>query len=222
MDDFLLIDKPKGVSSHDVVDYIRKETGEKRVGHGGTLDPNATGLLIVGVGRAVTKKLGSISKDTRKTYIAEVILGEQRDTDDAEGRLVGPKNNRIPEISEIEKTLSSFIGESQQMPPSYSAIKIKGKKAYQMARKGQKVALEPRSVNIYSIKLLGYKYPRLSFECEVSSGTYIRSLARDIGMSLGAGGFLNNLRRTKIGNYDVTNARKVDIAPLKNKQFLGK
>jgi len=207
----LLIDKPKGVTSHDVVDEVRRKTGERRVGHAGTLDPNATGLLIVGVGRESTKRLGEIAKNTTKTYEAQIVLGEERETDDPEGRRLPISNFQFPNKSKIAKsqilkTLNSFVGEQMQTPPAYSAIKIKGKPAYKLARKGVALKLEPRRVTIYELELIKYSYPLLFATCRVSSGTYIRALARDIGRKLGTGAYLKNLRRTKIGDYSVTDA----------------
>ena len=223
---FLLIDKPKGITSHDVVDKIRKITGEKRVGHAGTLDPNATGLLIVGIKRESTKKLGELSENTKKRYLAEIYLGEERDTDDVEGSQKQIRDSHIvksvrddksgldslPDLSKvkIEEVINSFVGEQEQVPPAYSAIKINGKKAYELARRGKKVQLEPRKVTIHSIKLLSYIYPLLKIETDVSKGTYIRALARDFGVKLGCGAFLKNLRRTQIGNYDITQAISLD------------
>ncbi len=208
---FLLIDKPKGITSHDVVDKVRKVTGEKKVGHAGTLDPNATGLLIVGVGRESTKKLGKIAKDTKKTYEAEIFLGEERNTDDVEGVVISKAKGFLPPgENEIEKIVASFEGEQMQTPPVYSALKIKGKKAYELARKGKEVKLKPRKVVIYSIKLVSYKFPILEIETTVSSGTYIRALARDIGKKLSSGAYLKNLRRTRIGKFDIKKAKKLE------------
>ncbi len=206
----LLIDKPKGITSHDVVDQLRKITGERRVGHAGTLDPNATGLLIVGVGRESTKKLGEITKNTTKTYEAEITLGATSDTDDAEGKILSNKVTKRLSDEDIKKILRQFEGEQMQIPPIYSAIKLKGKKAYELARKGKEVILEPRKITIHSIKLDEYNFPMLKITCEVSSGTYIRALARDIGKSLGTGAYLSELRRTKIGEFDIQNAQKLD------------
>lgn len=208
---FLLINKPKGITSHDVIYFVRKVTAEKKVGHAGTLDPNATGLLIVGVGRSSTKKLGWIAKDTKKTYEAEIFLGEERGTDDFEGQIVSEKNDfPAPDTTLLKKTLMSFKGKQKQMPPAYSALKIKGKKAYELARKGEKVTLKERDVIIHSIELLQYKYPVLKIKTTVSSGTYIRALARDIGKQLGCGAYLRNLKRTKIGDYNLTDAKDMN------------
>jgi tRNA pseudouridine55 synthase len=218
---FLLIDKPKGITSHDVIYELRKITEVKRIGHAGTLDPNATGLLIVGVGRESTKKLGDLSKNTKKEYIAEIFLGETRSTDDAEGMPYFAKASQgdklgikiLPSLSKMKSILSGFVGESEQVPPIYSAIKIKGKKAYQLARAGKEIKMKPRKITIYSIKVLKYKYPKLEIKCDVSSGTYIRALARDIGEKLGSGAYLLNLRRTKIGDFKIESA--VELNELK-------
>lgn len=214
---FLLIDKPKGITSHDVVDRVRKITSERRVGHAGTLDPNATGLLIVGVGREATKKLGEVAKKTRKTYEAEIFLGEERDTDDAEGMVVSKAKGLLPPgKNEVRKILASFTGDQKQTPPAFSALKIKGKKAYELARKGEKIKLKPRKIMIYSIKLVDYQYPILKIKTTVSSGTYIRALARDIGKKLSCGAYLRNLRRTRIGKFSIKNAVALEEATEKN------
>jgi len=215
---FLLIDKPKGMTSHDVVDRVRQITGERRVGHAGTLDPNATGLLIIGVGRESTKKLGMIARDTRKTYLADVSMGEERDTDDAEGKVTERAKGVLPPSKrEVERTLNGFVGEGEQIPPQFSAIKMQGKKAYEIARKGNKITLQPRNISVYRINLIRYSYPKLTFETEVSAGTYIRALARDMGRQLGMGAYLSDLRRTAIGTYSVEQA--VQLASLTEKNW---
>lgn len=214
---FLLIDKEKGLTSHDVVNAVRRITDEKRVGHAGTLDPMATGLLIVAVGRPSTKKLGPLIKDTSKTYLAEVFLGEERDTHDSEGKVVKKKKNfPKPDKALIESLLDEFKGEIKQTPPKYSAIKIKGKKAYELARKGKEVKLDKRDVTIHDIRLVSYNYPILEVKLEVSAGTYIRAFARDLGREIGSGAYLKNLRRTKIGKYSVKEAAKLDKLTKEN------
>lgn len=235
---FLLIDKPKGITSHDVIDELRKVTGVRKSGHAGTLDPNATGLLIVGVGRESTKKLGEIAKNTKKTYVAKIMLGEERETDDVEGRLRSQRQineeilrqklqgdkfggDSVPSLSSIKDVLRLFIGKQEQVPPKYSAKKIEGQKAYEMARKGKKVDLKARKIVIHSIKLLNYKYPVLCIECLVSSGTYIRALARDIGRKLGMGAYLNNLKRTAIGKYLLKNAVELNDLTSENWKNFG-
>jgi tRNA pseudouridine55 synthase len=210
MESILLINKPKGMTSHDVVYRVRKATGIKKVGHGGTLDPNATGLLVIGVGREGTKQLGNFTTGMSKTYEAEIILGATSTTEDAEGEILKNNSAKKPTREEIERVLLKFEGEQMQVPSAHSAIKIKGKKAYQLARAGKEVKLEPRKITVYSIKLLRYDYPRLEISCDVSSGTYIRALARDIGKELGTGAYLNNLKRTKIGEYSLKDAIEIE------------
>jgi tRNA pseudouridine55 synthase len=214
---FLLIDKPKGITSHDVVDRLRKITGVRRIGHAGTLDPNASGLLVVGIGRDSTKKLSQFLK-LDKEYDAEIFLGEERETDDVEGKSKSTSLHTTNEISksEIKKVLKKFTGEQMQKPPIYSAIKIKGKKAYEIARKGENPILKPRKIAIYKIEVFNYKFPILKIRTKVSSGTYIRSLARDIGNILGCGAYLLNLRRTKIGKYDVKDSSDLNILTSDN------
>lgn len=208
---FLLIDKPKGITSHDVVDRVREITGEKRVGHAGTLDPNATGLLIVGIGRESTKKLSSFTKNAKKEYEAEICLGTTTDTDDTEGEVIRTVNLRkTPKMDKVREAIYGFANEIYQIPPKYSAIKIKGKKAYRLAREGKDIKMKPRRVMIFYIGATKYRYPLLWIRTVVSSGTYIRALARDIGDSLLIGGHLRELRRTKIEDYDVRNAVKLD------------
>ena len=203
---FILIDKPKGVTSHDAVDEIRRVSGERKVGHAGTLDPNATGLLIIAIGRDSTKRIGDLVKKT-KVYEAEIVLGETRDTDDVEGKVLQKHEITSPPPQEkVQEVLKSFLGKTEQIPPFYSAIKVKGKKSYELARKGKQVELKARSVDIFDIELLNYDYPTLNIRTKVSSGTYIRSMARDIGEKLDCGGYLRNLRRTKIGKYVVNDA----------------
>jgi len=202
---FLFVDKPIGISSHRVVQEIRRATGVQRVGHAGTLDPFASGLLVIGVGRESTKHLNRFLKQD-KTYTGTIRLGGFSSTDDKEGQIteqqcVAPSEKVVTEI------INSFIGEQQQLPPKYSAIKIKGKKAYELARQGKEPDLKPRTVTVYSFKVLSYKFPLIEFEVRVSSGAYIRALARDIGKKLGCGGYLEKLRRTTIGDISISQAQ---------------
>lgn len=226
---FLLVFKPKGITSQDVVDRVREITGERKVGHAGTLDPNATGLLIVGIGRKSTKKLGSLAIDTSKEYIADIVLGEERDTHDSEGVVIARSRDQVrvshdaksvrddkdgmvslPTLSNVKRVLKMFTGEIEQVPPKYSAIKIKGKKAYELARKGKKVKLKPRKITIHSIEVMEYMYPDLKIKTVVSSGTYIRALVRDIGRELKTYAYLDELERTKIGKHKIEKAIKLD------------
>jgi len=213
---FLLVDKPVGLTSHQVVEKIRRITGEKRVGHSGTLDPLASGLLIVALGRESTRRLEYFLK-LDKVYEAEIFLGEERATDDSAGEIL-KINKRKPTLREIEKTLRSFQGENQQIPPSYSAIKIKGKKAYDLARKGIKLELKPRKVFFYSLKLISYDYPLVKLVCRVSAGTYIRALARDLGHLLGTGAYLKSLKRLSIGDFSLDMAVPLDKLTPENWQ----
>lgn len=206
------------MTSHDVVNRVRKIFGVKRVGHAGTLDPNATGLLIVGVG-ADTKKLGEIALKTKKTYIAEIFLGEERDTDDSEGQIINKSGKKV-NIDEVMKVLNKFKGEQMQTPPIYSAIKLKGKKSYELARMGKEVKLAPRKITVYSIKLVNFEFPILKVEFEVSSGTYIRSLARDIGRELKTYGYLKNLRRTKIGKFSLKDSLTLEEIEVNQPKLL--
>ena len=205
----LLINKPPGPTSHDIVDGVRKITGEKKVGHAGTLDPFAEGLLIVLVGREETRKQAEFL-NMDKVYEATFVLGEERDTDDLTGKPIKSQfsisnfqfsnKSQIP-LTKIKKILNKFLGEQEQLPPIYSAKKIKGKKAYELARKGEMPQLNPNKVRVYELEILGYEYPELKIRTRVSSGTYIRSLARDIGRELGIGAYVGELKRTQIGKY---------------------
>lgn len=217
---FLLIDKPKGMTSHDVVDRIRRITSIRKVGHAGTLDPNATGLLIVAVGRESTKKLGSLTTETTKEYLSEIVLGETRDTDDSEGKITSTTSKVKPTKIEVTKTLSSFLGKQDQLPPTYSAIKLQGKKAYEIARKGEVPLLKSRQVVIHLIELLNYTYPVINVRTKVSSGTYIRSLARDIGEKLGTGAYVANIRRTAIGRIRIDKATPLEAITSENWESL--
>jgi len=214
---FLLVDKPEGMTSHDVVDHLRKITKIKKIGHAGTLDPIVTGLLILGIGREATKKLSEFQK-LDKEYIAKIRLGVKSDTFDKEGKIEKVLFEKIPTREEVEEVLKSFCGEILQTPPPYSAKKIKGKKAYELARKGLKVELSPVKVKIHQIEILNYSFPYLKIKVSCSSGTYIRSLANDIGEKLKVGGLIEELRRTKIGNFKVENAQKLSQINSENWQ----
>jgi tRNA pseudouridine55 synthase len=198
---FLLINKPKDWTSHDVVGYLRKTLGIKKVGHAGTLDPFATGLLIIGVERDATKKLDEF-KNLPKKYIATIKLGSFSDTYDSTGNItIHDTHNMIHDTQKIESVLSKFIGKQKQTPPMYSAKKVQGKKLYELARKGIEVERKPSDIEIYSIKLLEYNYPILKIEISCSTGTYIRTLAHDIGKMLKTGAYCDELQRTEIGKY---------------------
>jgi tRNA pseudouridine55 synthase len=205
MDGILLVDKPVGWTSHDMVAKVRgiikAQTGQKiKIGHTGTLDPLASGLLLLVLGK-YTKRAVEFSK-LDKTYQAEITLGSVSTTGDSEGEMK-EVDARVPSKEEVKAAISKFKGEIQQTPHRYSAIKIDGKRAYKSARAGQEVKLQPRPVTIYEITDVKYEYPRLNFTAIVSSGTYIRSLAEDIGQALGTGAYLSSLRRTKVGKFKI-------------------
>lgn len=209
MDEVLLIDKPAGMTSFGVVARLRRvlsqAAGKKvKVGHTGTLDPFATGLMIIVTG----KKCREADTFTKfdKWYEAELILGEVSTTGDPEGELTRV-STRQPPRSEVEAVLGTFVGEIKQRPPIFSAIKINGRRAYQLARQGQSVDMPERTVSIYALELVAYEYPRLAIRAHVSSGTYIRSLAVDIGQKLGTGAYCRQLRRQAIAEYDVAQAK---------------
>lgn len=191
--------KPPGPTSHDMVDKIRKLSRE-RVGHAGTLDPFAEGVLVVAVGKEYTKKLGQFLK-LDKTYRATIKLGATSDTDDLTGQIMLRPKVKTMTRQQITAAIKKFVGEIYQTPPVFSAIKIKGKKAYELARRGLIPELKPRPVKIYSLKILKYRWPFLEIAVKVSSGTYIRSLARDLGQALGIGAYLEKLIRTSVGRY---------------------
>ena len=208
-DGILLIDKPKAWTSFDVVAKIRgqvkRETGLKKpkVGHTGTLDPLATGLMIVVLG-SYCKRAQEFSK-LDKVYEVTMKLGETSTTDDEEGEKTQTSDRR-PGTEEVDQAIQSFVGEIQQTPPAFSAIKVNGQRAYKLAREGKEVKMEPRTVTIHSITEISYDYPFVRFTTYVSSGTYIRSLVRDIGEMLETGAYMADLRRTKVGTHDIKNA----------------
>ncbi|HUF40058.1 MAG TPA: tRNA pseudouridine(55) synthase TruB [Anaerolineales bacterium] len=201
----LVVDKPVGLTSHDVVQIIRKGTGIRRAGHTGTLDPRASGVLVVLVGPAV--RLSEYVSASDKRYQATIRLGQSTSTYDSEGEVSGAPVD-VSKLSEeaFEDLLQGFIGEIQQTPPAYSAVKVKGKKAYERARNGEEVELEPRTINVYSLELLEWSPPETVIDVFCSSGTYVRSLANDLGENLGVGAHLVGLRRTKSGRFTLRDA----------------
>jgi tRNA pseudouridine55 synthase len=205
----LLLDKPSGPTSHDMVYALRRGTREKRVGHAGTLDPLATGLLVLCLGAATRLSEYLAGKDKR--YTATVRLGQATDTYDAQGTVTS-ESTALPERAAVEAALAQFRGEQQQVPPAYSAIKRGGQKAYDLARRGETVTLEPRSVNFYAIELIDWQPPLVVLDVHCSAGTYIRSLAHDVGQALGCGAHLAALRRTASGALRVEQA--VTLAAL--------
>lgn len=201
--------KPKGPTSHDIISALRKITGVRRIGHAGTLDPLAEGVLVVGIGREATKQL-SVNVAHEKEYLATVRLGTTSTTDDAEGEKTEIKIEQNPSRQDIEALLPRFTGTITQTPPPYSAIKLNGKKAYELARKGKEVALAPRTVFIKKIKVISYRWPQLILKVRTGPGVYIRALARDIGKALGTGAYLEALERTRVGDFDKQKAMTLE------------
>lgn len=215
MDGILLIDKPSGWTSFDVVAKVRgvikRETGLKKpkVGHTGTLDPLATGLLVLTLG-SYCKRAQEFSK-LDKTYEVTIRLGLTSTTGDEEGEKT-IVSDRVPSHEEVEDVIRKFIGNIQQVPPPYSAIKVDGQRAYKLARAGKEVVIEPRQVTINSIDNLAFVYPEITFTADVSSGTYIRTLAEDVGKALGVGAYMSGLRRTRVGQFSVQSATGPEIS----------
>ncbi len=200
----LVVDKPIGLTSHDVVQIIRKGTNIRRAGHTGTLDPRASGVLVVLLGPAV--RLSEYVSASDKRYQATIRLGATTDTYDAEGTITSESPVGDIDENHFNDILQQFVGEIQQTPPPYSAVKVKGRKAYELARKGENVELEPRTINVYSLEVLEWDPPEVVIDVYCSSGTYVRSLASDLGDTLGTGAHLIGLRRTKSGRFTLRDA----------------
>lgn len=217
MNGIIIINKPKNCTSHDIVYKIKKIVNEK-VGHTGTLDPNATGVLplLIGKGTEISKYL--IEHD--KTYEAVIQLGEKRDTADVEGQVIQKKEVQAStlENEKVKEVLKSFIGKKLQTPPIYSAIKVKGKKLYEYARKGENVEIEPRKINIYNIELIKIDQinKTIEFRVHCSKGTYIRTLCEDISEKLGNIGYMKQLKRTQVGEFKIEDS--VQIEEIKSKE----
>lgn len=219
---FLLIDKSKGWTSFDVVAKLRGITKIKKIGHAGTLDPLATGLLIVAVGRQATRQIDTFVK-LDKVYETTGILGAVSESYDADGTIYRSESNftkkqgwciadNVPTEENLRNVIMSFLGEQEQVPPMFSAKKVNGKKLYELARKGETIKRKASKIIIHQIELLRYKYPEFDLRIQCSSGTYIRTIVHDIGQQLGTGAYVNMLRRTQIGNFNVDNAvQLVDI-----------
>ncbi len=210
----LVVDKPIGMTSHDVVNAIRFGTGIRRAGHTGTLDPRASGVLVILVGPAV--RLSEYVSASDKRYQAIIRMGASTDTFDADGRFTRQLQPSINVTEQqFEETLKNFVGEIEQTPPPYSAVKVRGRRAYDMARRGEPVALPPRKINVYHLEVLEWAPPEVVVDVHCSSGTYVRSLANDLGEALGTGAYLVGLRRTKSGRFslrDATPLRKLQEA----------
>ena len=224
---FLNVYKPAGITSHDVVARLRRVTKIKQIGHTGTLDPFAEGVLPLCIGKA-TRLIEYLNDD--KAYVGTVKLGSSTTTYDTEGEGVNFSDKKV-DLNEIETALEKFRGEIEQLPPVYSAIKVNGKKLYEYAREGKEVKIEPRRVNISKLEVVDFEYPHLSLRIECSKGTYIRSIANDLGEELGTYGHLIKLVRVKAGDFEINEAIKLDdldtleavqkslIYPLENLHF---
>lgn len=223
---FLFLNKPVGPTSHDMVSRLRRLTGIKKIGHAGTLDPLASGVLIMAIGREATREISGFVK-LDKEYEAVLRLGAVSDTYDREGRVEFRVSNcecRLSSvelrINTIEQVLEKFIGVQMQVPPMYSAKKVGGKKLYELARKGIDVERRPVEINIHELELSDYQWPLLKIRVRCSSGTYIRSLAHDIGQALGCGAYLEELKRTAVGEFkleECINLEELNKENWKNK-----
>lgn len=212
LQDIILIDKPAGLSSFGAVARVRRrlsmEVGKKvKVGHTGTLDPFATGLLILLANKAT--KLSNQFLKLDKWYEATICLGKTSTTGDPEGEIIEQNTEKVPTLEEVKAVVNQFVGQITQTVPAFSAVKINGQRAYQLARRGEDVAMPTRQIEIYAIEILSYNYPELVIRTHVSSGTYIRTLGEDIGKALGVGAYLTALRRTQVGEYQIENAVKL-------------
>lgn len=209
MDGVLVIDKPSGMTSHDVVDTLRRRLGTRKVGHGGTLDPDATGVLLIGIGRAT--RFLSYAQASPKRYEARIRFGLTTSTQDASGEVLGEREVKLAP-ADIEAALESFTGPIAQVPPMMSAVRVGGERLYDKARRGEEVERQAREVTIYELSLLGYEEPHAELDVRCSGGTYIRTLAHDLGERLGCGAHLVSLRRTEAGGWKLADAVPLDEA----------
>jgi len=213
MNGFFLLNKEKGITSNQLVQNIKKGLRLKKVGHLGTLDPMATGLMVIAVNRAT--KFSSYFLESDKSYYATIKLGSSTDTDDALGKIIETSNN-LPTEENTHEALKSFIGKSFQIAPFYSALKHKGKPLYQYAREGDLILKPPREINVFSIKDFIFDHDECSFLIHCSKGTYIRSIARDLGKKLGCGAHLAGLKRVSQGKFNINDASIVEEVEIKN------
>jgi tRNA pseudouridine55 synthase len=205
LDGLLILDKPGGMTSRAALDRAAQWFPDgTRMGHTGTLDPLATGVLVLCLG--VATRLAEYVQRMRKTYRTTLLLGSRSDTDDVDGTVTPVPGAPVPELRAVEQRLAEFIGEIEQVPPAYSAAKVSGRRSYDLAREGEEVALTARRVRIDGIDVLGYAYPRLELEVRCGKGTYIRALARDLGERLGCGALVEVLRRTSVGPFTTADA----------------
>lgn len=210
--------KPAGVVTYKIVNYIKKQLKQKlKVGHGGTLDPFAEGVVVVAVGRKYTKQLHYLLNSSTKEYIAEILLDKTSDTYDITGNVVELEIKHYPTKEQVLNVIKNFIGEIEQLPPPYSATKVAGERLCDKIRfkklslEEAKLLVKPKKVKIYNIELLEYKFPRIVVKILCSSGTYIRSLAKDIGEKLNTGGIVSKLIRTKVDKYNIENSIRINL-----------
>lgn len=210
MDGILIINKPKGYTSHDVISKMRNILKIKQIGHVGTLDPNATGVLVLLIGKAT--KVSKYLMEHDKEYIAEITLGEQKSTGDVEGETINKKevNKKLLTTENVKEKLQLFLGKQFQKPPIYSSIKVNGKKLYEYARNGETVEIPVREIEIYSINLLEIVENKIKFEVRCSKGTYIRTLCEDIANKLDTVGYMSNLTRTQVDKFNIEQALTID------------
>lgn len=208
----LVLDKPGGMTSRDVVNRVQRWFPRRtRLGHAGTLDPLATGVLVVCLGRAT--RLVEYIQRMEKVYRTRLLLGARSDSDDADGAITPVSGAFAPDAAAAAECVATFVGTIEQIPPAYSAAKVAGQRAYKLARRGEKVVLAPHSVQVHAIDILHYSYPYLDLEVRCGKGTYIRSLARDLGVQLGCGALVQSLRRMRIGPFTVAEALTLDADP---------
>ena len=201
--------KDKGPTSFGVISELRKITGVRTIGHAGTLDPLASGVLVVAIGKEFTRKISEIV-NAEKEYVADIKLGYESATDDEEGDKKQFTFDHKPTIDQIQNTTEKFVGRIMQTPPIYSAIKVGGKRAYKSARKGLVIEMKPREIEIKEIKILDYNWPNLKIDVTTGKGVYVRALARDIGRALGTGGYLADLERTRVGEFIKANSVTIE------------
>lgn len=211
---FINLNKQPGQTSRDAVNAAQRLVRPAKIGHCGTLDPLATGVLVVCVGPAT--RLTNLVQETSKTYVGDFRLGVSSDTEDIEGQLEPLAEAPVVTAAQIEAVLPDFVGEIEQMPPKFSALKVNGKRAYDLARQGKEVKLKPRQIQVYSLRLTGFEYPNFQLQIECGTGTYVRSLGRDIGASVGSAAIMTALERTAIGEFSVAQAVRVDDLNAEN------
>jgi tRNA pseudouridine55 synthase len=207
-DGVLLIDKPQEWTSHDIVAKVRNHFQLNKVGHGGTLDPNATGLVVLLIGRGTQLSARIMGGD--KTYEGEILLGVETNSQDTDGEITSEKDPSGVTEEQLRAEMKAALGDQMQMPPMVSAIKMNGVPLYKLARKGQEVEREPRFIHIYKFALHEFNPPRVTFEVKSTKGTYVRTLAHDLGQRLGCGACLSQLRRTQSGDFNLSKAWKLD------------